>query len=247
MKRRLFRHCGHVPGALTPEGRAVVDQFRAMLAALRDPQPWTPGHAQDLAVRIGLFVERAHTRPGDNHGPEMIDVALVHPDTPHAAGVPSRPSARPHRTRLAALRDDRDPRRLAPGYAMLTHAAANPPLPDDIGMAPARYGVHVEAHRTDGTSYTLLRLGPYTQTWGPATLTASTPGWKAAGRLHPWMLPGGLSACTCSCLLGSPPSRRAAVSGHPGVPGMTVWVAHEGFVQAINTGELICMPLPPCP
>ncbi|MFF5676133.1 hypothetical protein ACFY8S_39615 [Streptomyces hygroscopicus] len=49
---------------------------------------------------------------------------------------------------------------------MLTHAAANPPLPDDIGMAPARYGVHVEARRTDGTSYTLLRLGPYTQT-GP--------------------------------------------------------------------------------
>ncbi|MFE2675046.1 hypothetical protein [Streptomyces hygroscopicus] len=83
MKRRLFRHCSHVPGALTPEGQAVVDQFRAMLAALRDPQPWTPGHAQDLAVRIGPFAERAHTRPGDNHGPEMIAVALVHPDTPH--------------------------------------------------------------------------------------------------------------------------------------------------------------------
>ncbi|MFJ3176391.1 hypothetical protein ACIPJK_37280 [Streptomyces roseus] len=48
---------------------------------------------------------------------------------------------------------------------MLTHAAANQPLPDDIGMPPAHYGVHVEARRPDGTGYTLLRLGPYTQTW----------------------------------------------------------------------------------
>ncbi|MDT0440621.1 hypothetical protein RM877_38935, partial [Streptomyces sp. DSM 41981] len=52
-----------------------------------------------------------------------------------------------------------------PAYAMLTHAAANRPLPDDVGMDPAHYGVHVEAHRADGTSYTLLRLGPYFQTW----------------------------------------------------------------------------------
>ena len=36
-------------------------------------------------MRIGPFVERAHPRPGDDHGPEMIAVALVHPDTPHAA------------------------------------------------------------------------------------------------------------------------------------------------------------------
>ncbi|MFC9916216.1 hypothetical protein [Streptomyces sp. NPDC127197] len=52
-----------------------------------------------------------------------------------------------------------------PAYAMLTHAAANLPLPDDVGMAPAHYGVHVEARRSDNTGYTLLRLGPYTQTW----------------------------------------------------------------------------------
>ncbi|MGW1520748.1 hypothetical protein [Streptomyces sp. NPDC002287] len=32
-------------------------------------------------------------------------------------------------------------------------------------MAPAHYSVHVEARRPDGTSYTLLRLGPYTRTW----------------------------------------------------------------------------------
>ncbi|MCX4970786.1 hypothetical protein OHA98_39790 [Streptomyces sp. NBC_00654] len=32
-------------------------------------------------------------------------------------------------------------------------------------MKPAHYGVHVEARRGDGTGHTLLRLGPYTQTW----------------------------------------------------------------------------------
>lgn len=39
----------------------------------------------------------------------------------------------------------------------------NLPLPDDVGMAPAHYGVHVEARRSDNTGYTLLCLGPYTQ------------------------------------------------------------------------------------
>jgi hypothetical protein len=48
---------------------------------------------------------------------------------------------------------------------MLTHAAANLPLPDDVGMAPAYYGVHVEARRSDNTGFTLLRLGLYFQTW----------------------------------------------------------------------------------
>jgi hypothetical protein len=48
---------------------------------------------------------------------------------------------------------------------MLTHAAAGLPLPDDVGMAPAHYSAHVEARRSDNTGYTLLRLGPYTQTW----------------------------------------------------------------------------------
>ncbi|WP_406500818.1 hypothetical protein OG936_38220 (plasmid) [Streptomyces sp. NBC_00846] len=38
MKRpSFFRRCGHAPGALTPEDQAVVDAFRAMLAALRTP------------------------------------------------------------------------------------------------------------------------------------------------------------------------------------------------------------------
>lgn len=69
---RRFRRCGHSPGALTPEDQAVVDQFRAMLAAVRDPEPWTPGRSQDIAVRVGPFLERAQLRPGDDHGPDML-------------------------------------------------------------------------------------------------------------------------------------------------------------------------------
>ncbi|MFJ6053656.1 hypothetical protein [Streptomyces sp. NPDC092307] len=162
---RRFRRCGHAPGALTPEDQAAVDQFRTMLTAVRDPQPWTPGHGQDVAVRVGPFIERAHTRPGDNHGTETIAVTLVHPGTGHAEGYlhgrqfgyTDRGWLRCETTAILGL--------WHPAYTMLTHAAANLPLPDDVGMAPAHYGVHVEARRHDGPGYTLLRLGPYTQTW----------------------------------------------------------------------------------
>ncbi|MFD8007145.1 hypothetical protein [Streptomyces mirabilis] len=44
--KRLFRRCGHAPGALSPEDQAAVDAFRAMLDALRDPEPWTPDAAR---------------------------------------------------------------------------------------------------------------------------------------------------------------------------------------------------------
>ncbi|MCX4425905.1 hypothetical protein [Streptomyces mirabilis] len=158
--KRLFRRCGHAPGALSPEDQAAVDQFRALLAALRDPERWTPGHCQDLAVRVGPFVERAHPRPGDDHGPDIIAVALQHPGgsyTPYGARY----------RKLGWLRCETDKILGAwkPAYEPLTHAAADLDLPDDVGMAPANYGVHVEARRSDGTGYTLLRLGPYFQTW----------------------------------------------------------------------------------
>jgi hypothetical protein len=164
--KHLFRRCGHTPDALTPEDQAVVDQFRAMLAAVRNPQPWTPGRAQDVAVRIGPFVERAHTRPGDDHGPDLIAVALVHPDTPHAAAYlhgrqlryTERGWLRCETTTILGV--------WQPGYAMLTHAAANLPLPDDIGMDPAHYALYIEARKRDDSldGFTLLRLGPYNQT-----------------------------------------------------------------------------------
>nr|WP_168723230.1 hypothetical protein [Streptomyces sp. SAT1]ANO42825.1 hypothetical protein A8713_036910 [Streptomyces sp. SAT1] len=168
MKRPFFRRCGHAPGALTPEDQAVVDQFRAMLTALRNPEPWTPGtgSAGDIAVRVGPFIERAHTRPGDDHGTDMIAVALVHPDTPHAAaylrgrqlGYTERGWLRCPTSAILGC--------WQPGYTMLTHAAADLTLPDDVGMAPAHYALYIEARRRDDTldGHTLLRLGPYTQT-----------------------------------------------------------------------------------
>ncbi|MFJ3638023.1 hypothetical protein [Streptomyces sp. NPDC090112] len=159
---RRFRRRGHAPGTLSPENQAVVDQFRATLAAVRPPEPWTPGSGQDVAVRIGPFIERAHPRPGDDHGTEVIAIALVHPDAAahlhgHQLGYTDRGWLRCETTMILGA--------WQPAYAMLTHAAANLPLPDDLGMSPAHYGVHVEARRPDGTSYSLLRLGPYTQTW----------------------------------------------------------------------------------
>ncbi|MEE1931205.1 hypothetical protein V1J52_24005 [Streptomyces sp. TRM 70351] len=116
-------------------------------------------------MRVGPFIERARPRPGDDHGTEMIAIFLVHPDTGNAAaylhghqlGYTGRGWLRCETTAILGL--------WQPDYTMLTHAAANLPLPDNLGMDPARYGVHVEARRADGTGYTLLRLGPYFQTW----------------------------------------------------------------------------------
>ncbi|MFD3547061.1 hypothetical protein ACFWUW_15880 [Streptomyces sp. NPDC058655] len=165
MIRRMFSRCATTLSAVSSEDQAVLDEFRTMLAAVRNPKPWTPGRAQDVAVRVGPFIERGRPRPGDDHGTEQIAVALVHPDTPHAAGhlhgqqlgYTDRGWLRCQMTAILGT--------WQPAYAMLSHAAANLPLPDDFGMTPAHYGVHVEAHRSDGTGHTLLRLGPYTQTW----------------------------------------------------------------------------------
>ncbi|MEU3342357.1 hypothetical protein [Streptomyces sp. NPDC006668] len=161
--KRLLRRSGHAPGAHTPEDQAAVDQFRALLAALRDMETWTPGLYQDIAVRVGPFVERAHPRPGDDHGPDLIAVSLVHPDTPHAAAY-----LHGHQFGYGQgwLRCETD-KILGlwhPALTPLTHAAAGLDLPDDVGMEPAHYAVHVEARRKDNTGRILLRMGPYTQT-----------------------------------------------------------------------------------
>ncbi|MFJ8376979.1 hypothetical protein ACIQ9I_36185 [Streptomyces sp. NPDC094461] len=163
MIRRMFRRRGNAPGDITPEDQAVVDAFHARLdaiAALRSPEPWTPGHCQDIAVRVGPFIERAHTRPGDDHGRDIIAVALQHPGgsyTPYGGRYRKLGWLRCETTAILGV--------WQPAYAMLTHAAAGLDLPDDPGMAPAHYSVHVEARRSNGTGYTLLCLGPYFQTW----------------------------------------------------------------------------------
>lgn len=157
---RRFRRCGHAPGALTPGDQAVVDQFRALLAALREPEPWTPGLGQDVAVRVGPFIERAQTRPGDDYGPDIIAVALQHPGgsyTPYGDRYRRLGWLRCETAQIIGVWN--------PAYEPLTHAAAGRDLPDGVGMEPAYYGVHVEARRPDNTGFLLLRLGPYFQTW----------------------------------------------------------------------------------
>lgn len=84
----------------------------------------------------------------------MIAVALVHPDTGHAAGYLH--SRRLGYTDLGRPRCETTAILGAwqPAYAMLTHAATYLPLPDDVGMDRAHYGVHVEARRHDGPGQT---------------------------------------------------------------------------------------------
>uniref|UniRef100_UPI003F4918D3 hypothetical protein n=1 Tax=Streptomyces achromogenes TaxID=67255 RepID=UPI003F4918D3 len=162
--KRLFRRCGHTPKASTPEDQAALDTVRTTLTALRNPHPWTPGCARDIAVHVGPFIERAHPRPGDDHGPDMISIALVHPDTPHAAAYLhgrelgyTRGWLRCQTTAILGL--------WQPGYTLLTHAAANLALPDELGMDPAHYALYIDARRYDDDpdGFTLLRLGPYTR------------------------------------------------------------------------------------
>ncbi|MGC5401723.1 hypothetical protein ACPXCP_39040 [Streptomyces sp. DT20] len=181
MIRRMFSRCATTPRAVSPEDQTVAEEFRAMLAAIHNPQPWTPDLAQDIAVRVGPFIERAHPRPGDDHDTDQIAVALVHPDTPHAAAylhghqLGYNGKGWLHCETISILGA------WQPAYAPLTHAAANLPLPNDVGMTPARYGVDVQAHRSDGTSHTLLRLGPYFQTW-VASLDADRLNTELAGQ-----------------------------------------------------------------
>lgn len=149
MKLRLFRRCANAPGTPSPEDQAVVDTFRSTLAALKPPTPWTPGSGQDVAVRIGPFIERGHPRPGDDRGPDAIALALQHPDVPYA-----------RYTRKGWLRCE-TPLILGtwqPAYRILTHAAAGLDLPNDVGLPPAHYAVHINR-----PGRPLLRIGPYTQ------------------------------------------------------------------------------------
>ncbi|MGG8318113.1 hypothetical protein ACQ9AR_33470 [Streptomyces lividans] len=161
MIRHMFRRCGHARGGLSPEDQAAVDAFRAMLAALRSPEPWTPGSAQDIAVRVGPCIERAHTRPGDDHGPDFIAVALQDPGGPYLLYDARRWKRGWLRCETAKILGVWNP-----AYAPLTHAAAGRDLPDDVGMAPAHYALYIEARKRDDSldGSTLLRLGPYTQT-----------------------------------------------------------------------------------
>ncbi|MEV4871495.1 hypothetical protein [Streptomyces syringium] len=153
MKRRLFRRCANAPGTLAPEDQAVVDAFRSTLAALKHPTPWTPGSGQDIAVRVGPFIERGHPRPGDDRGPDAIALALQHPDVPYA-----RYGDRYTRKGWLRCETSLILGTWQPAYRILTHAAAGLDLPTDVGLPPAHYAVHITR-----PGRPLLRIGPYTQ------------------------------------------------------------------------------------
>ncbi|MCX4766732.1 hypothetical protein OG562_38330 [Streptomyces sp. NBC_01275] len=107
---------------------------------------WSPGPpAIDIAIRIGPWIEA---------------VALQHPGgsyTPYGERYRKLGRLRCETDKILGVRN--------PSLVPLTHAAAGLDLPADIGMPAAHYGVHVEARRPDNTGHTLLRIGPYNQTW----------------------------------------------------------------------------------
>ncbi|WP_251076423.1 hypothetical protein [Streptomyces benahoarensis] len=110
-------------------------------------------------MRVGAFIERAHTRPGDDHGTDLIAIALQHsggPYTPYSSRYSRIGWLRCETAKILGLWN--------PAYAPLTRAAAGRDLPDDVGMDPAHYALYIEARQLDNRGYTLLRLGPYAQT-----------------------------------------------------------------------------------
>jgi hypothetical protein len=95
------------------------------------------------------------------HNPDLIVVALQHPDAsyaPYGARYRKMGWLRCETSTILGVWN--------PAYAPLTHAAAGLDLPEDIGMEPANYAIYIEARKRDDTldGHTLLRLGPYTQT-----------------------------------------------------------------------------------
>jgi hypothetical protein len=159
-----FKRCGHGPGELHPDDQVVVDAFRSMLAALKQPEPWQPGTATDVAVRLGALVERGHPRPGDDTGP-VIALALVHPDDGNPLGRGGWLTC--EREQILGAWD--------PAYRMLTHIGSNVPLPENP-LPPAHYAVHItrpghaepmkigpfhEAHVTSTVAWQLRSLLPH--------------------------------------------------------------------------------------
>ncbi|MFI8287447.1 hypothetical protein ACIF84_30915 [Streptomyces albidoflavus] len=159
MLRRFRRRRGNAPGPITPEDQAVIDQFHAYLAgraALRNPTPWNPGQAEDIAVRVGPYVERAHIRPGDRADEYHVVVALEHP---HGSRAPYLDRYLP--TGWLRCPTTQVIGTWTPDYTPFTHATAGLSLPEDLGMESAQYAIHVETRSHSGDTDTLVSFGPY--------------------------------------------------------------------------------------
>ena len=99
-----------------PGDQAVVDAFQRMLSARRNPAPFTEG--DDLAVQVPNGVERARPEPGQDLDADIVDLALINPDT---GEVLTRPMSCPRTLILGPWET---------AYRALTHAAVGQQLPD---------------------------------------------------------------------------------------------------------------------
>jgi hypothetical protein len=105
-----WRRCGPGPGPMHPGDRAVADAFLMMLAARKQPRPWTPG--DDVAVQVRGCVEGARTQAGMlDDSTDTLAVVLVD------AGSGDPPIGRVTADRFLILGA------WDPAYQPLTHAA----------------------------------------------------------------------------------------------------------------------------
>lgn len=116
------RRCGHGTGPLHPGDQKAVAEFTAMLAARKQPTPWT-GRG-DAAVRIGeRGLERGRPIPEQQPDADPVALALIHPDTETAlTGTLHCARSRIHGAWIAP-------------YRLLTHALAGRDLPLEIDLS----------------------------------------------------------------------------------------------------------------
>ncbi|MFD4528431.1 hypothetical protein ACFWP7_31835 [Streptomyces sp. NPDC058470] len=116
-----FRRCGHGTGPLHPGDQKAVAEFTALLAARKQPAPWT-GRG-DAAVRIGeRGLERGRPLPEQHPDADPVALVLIHPDTETAlTGTLHCARSRIHGAWI-------DP------YRLLTHALAGQTIDPDLTL-----------------------------------------------------------------------------------------------------------------
>lgn len=118
-----FRRCGHGTGPLHPGDHKAVAAFTAMLAARKQPAPWT-GRG-DVAVRItpdGRGLERGRPTEEQPADADPVALVLIHPDTETAlTGTLHCARSRIHGAWI-------DP------YRLLTHALAGRTIDPDLTL-----------------------------------------------------------------------------------------------------------------
>ncbi|MFF5315547.1 hypothetical protein [Streptomyces massasporeus] len=116
-----FRRCGHGTGPLHPGDQKAVAEFTALLAARKQPAPWT-GRG-DAAVQIGeRGLERGRPIPEQQPDADPVALVLIHPDTETAL------TGTLHCARSRIYGAWIDP------YRLLTHALAGRTIDPDLTL-----------------------------------------------------------------------------------------------------------------